>query len=233
MTALSRRWPWLLLLLPLAAGLARLRFDADVLNLLPADLPAVQSLQLQQKHFSSARELILTLRAPDAEAAEAAARSLAVALDAQPSLVRAVHWQPPWMEHPLESAELVAALWLNQPPEIFGQLTNRVVGTNASITLAATREQLATTFSPGELARLPHDPFDLLRLPEQVNAGRATFGQGQEIFASTDGSFRLLFVQAQGELANYRQCADWLASVKSAARIITPCSAFRFAHHKR
>jgi predicted exporter/lauroyl/myristoyl acyltransferase len=218
MTAKSRRWRWLLLLLPFAvviAGFARLRFDVDVLNLLPADVPAVQGLKLHQKHFANARELIITLRATDAETAETAARSLAESLRAQTSLIRAVHWQPPWMEQPAQSAELIAYLWLNQPPDLFSQLTNRVIGTNALATLTATRQKLATTFSPADLARLPHDPFDLMRLPDDTGAGRSSFGQGQEFFASADGAFRLIFVQAASELANYRQCAVWLDSLKS------------------
>ena len=33
-----RHWPWLLALIPVAIGLARLRFDVEVLNLLPAEV---------------------------------------------------------------------------------------------------------------------------------------------------------------------------------------------------
>ena len=40
---------WLLLLLPMGAGFARLHFEADVLSLLPADMPAVQG-QRQDSH---------------------------------------------------------------------------------------------------------------------------------------------------------------------------------------
>ena len=68
-----RHWPWLLLLLPIAPGLARLRFDVEVLNLLPAGVPAVQGLKIYQEHFANARELIITVQGPTAESAEAAA----------------------------------------------------------------------------------------------------------------------------------------------------------------
>ena len=54
-------------------GMFRLRFDTDVLNLLPDDLPVVQGLQLYQRHFTDSRELIITVRAPDAAQTEAAA----------------------------------------------------------------------------------------------------------------------------------------------------------------
>ena len=69
-----KRWLWLLLI-PLAFGLVRLRFDVEVLNLLPSKLPVVQGLKLFQQHFAGAEELIVTLEADSAEAAEVSARS--------------------------------------------------------------------------------------------------------------------------------------------------------------
>src|SRR5688572_4627547 len=123
---------WLALGILLALpGLLRLRFDVDVLNTLPANVPAVQGLRLHQKHFSDASELIITLEAADADLAEQAARALAQKLRAETNLVRGVVWQPAWMEDPGEAAELIAYLWMNEPPEIFGELTNRLSGTRS------------------------------------------------------------------------------------------------------
>src|SRR5436853_313485 len=70
------RWLWLLLLVPIAIGLARLRFDVEVFDLLPNDREVVQVLKLFQQHVSNARELIVTVRAPDPEQAENAAKTL-------------------------------------------------------------------------------------------------------------------------------------------------------------
>jgi hypothetical protein len=55
-----KRWWWLLLLLPIALGLARLKFNVEVLDLLPRGVPAVEGIKLYQEHFSNARELIIT-----------------------------------------------------------------------------------------------------------------------------------------------------------------------------
>ncbi len=110
MSSLSRRWLWLLFLIPVALGLLRLRFDVEVLNLLPADLPVVRGLKLYQENFANARELIITLQASDPETAESAARELAEGLRRESSLVSDVIWQPPWLEHPAEAAELIAHL---------------------------------------------------------------------------------------------------------------------------
>src|ERR1044071_9572356 len=114
-----RPWPWLLIFIPIALGLARLRFNVEVLDLLPADVPAVQGLKIYQLNFAHAGELIITVSAPGAERAEAAARLIAETVAKHTGLASSITWQPPWLQHPDQTAELIAYLWLNQPPEVF------------------------------------------------------------------------------------------------------------------
>ena len=210
-------WWWLALLLPVAAGFARLHFDADVLSLLPERIPAVQGLKLYQQHFANSRELILTVRAANAEATKSAAQSIAGNLRKDTNLVADATWQPPWLEHPDQMAELIAYLWLNQPPEVFGQLADRLAVTNLGAVLAATREQLATTLSPADLAQLSYDPFGLTQLPADITGAAPGFGQGQGMFASADGTFRIIFVKAASELNGYRECTEWFQAVQKIA----------------
>ena len=172
------RWWWLLLLVPVIIGLARLRFDVEVLDLLPDGVRAIEGVKLYQKHFANARELIVTVKAPNPDLAANAARSIAEQLRRETNLVAEVTWQPPWLEHPEQTAELIAYLWFNQPPEKFAQLANGLAETNLAAVLAATRDQLATTMSPAEIARLGYDPFGLTRLPENVTSAAPGFGQG-------------------------------------------------------
>ena len=211
------RWLWLLLLIPVLIGLTRLRFDVEVFDLLPSDLAPVQGLKLYQEHFSNSRELIITIQARNTDQAEAAARNIAQALRDANDLVSTVTWQPPWLEHPEQASELIAYLWLNQPPEIFSELTNRLAPDKLVSTLAATREELATSMSPQEIGRLSYDPFGLTRLPEQTAGAAPAFGQGQELFSSADGTFRVIFAQARNELRTYRDCAQWLIRAKDIA----------------
>ncbi|MBI3876836.1 MAG: hypothetical protein HY300_12945, partial [Verrucomicrobia bacterium] len=208
-----KRWLWLLLI-PLALGLARLRFDVEVLNLLPSKLPVVQGLKLFQKHFAGAEELIVTLEADSAETAEASARALAEHLRSKTNLVASAMWQSPWNEHPEQAAGLAAAVWLNQPPEAFAALAMRLTGTNVQATLADARERLAVSLSPGEVAQLSFDPYGFTRLP-LPDASAAGFGPGQDFFASTDGRFRLITVKSRTPLPGYRECTDWLAAVRA------------------
>ena len=215
LTPAWRRWWWILLLLPLATGFWRLRFDVEVLDLLPDSLPSVHGLKLYQRHFGNAGELILTVSTAEAGASETLAQSIARRLVAESNLVAEAIWQAPWLEHPEQTAELIAHLWLNQPPEVFQQLAHRLSETNLPALLAEAREQLSTTMSPGDIAQLSYDPFGLTRLPESAIGAAPSFSRGGEMFASSDGKFRLIFVKARPELPGYKECGEWLAQIKS------------------
>jgi predicted RND superfamily exporter protein len=214
MSRFSRQWPWLLLLLPIALGLWRLRFDVEVLNLLPADSSVVHGLRLYQQNFANARELILTVSALDAGQAESAARAIALALRARTDLVAEATWTPPWLEQPGQAAELMAYLWLNQPPRLFAELTNRLNGINLTNTLAESREALATSFSPNDFAMRGYDPLGFMRLPEAATVSAPSFGSGSEFFASADGTFRVVFAESASDLTSYKSCVKWLGEVQ-------------------
>jgi predicted exporter/lauroyl/myristoyl acyltransferase len=201
----------------MAIGFARLHFDADVLSLLPARMPAVQGLKMYQQHFANSRELILTVQGTDAESTKFVAQSIASHLRQETNLVADATWQPPWLEHPEEMAELIGYLWLNQPPEIFGELADHLAESNLSAVLTATRERLATTLSPVDMAQWSYDPFGLTQLPSSIASAAPSFGKGEGMFASADGTFRIIFVKARGELSGYRECTEWFDAVKRIA----------------
>ncbi len=133
---------------------------------------------MYQQHFANARELILPSKRADADAAKSAAQSIAENLRQETNLVADATWQPPWLEHPEQMAELIGYLWLNQPPEVFGQLADRLAETNLASVLIATRERLATTLSPADLAQLSYDPFGLTQLPAGHRRRRAGIRAG-------------------------------------------------------
>ena len=213
MSAFLKRWWWVLLIVAVGLGLWRLRFDVDVLDLLPGDEPTVQGLKLYQQHFTNARELIITLRAPDSDTAERLAGELAARLRQQTNLVTEVTWQAPWMERPEQLGELLGWLWFNQPSADFAALTNRLAPDQLKAALDETRELLATSMSPMDLARRSFDPFNLLNMQALTNISGISMGQGQQMFASTDGTFRLLYVESAVDLNGYSACESWLKSI--------------------
>jgi predicted RND superfamily exporter protein/lauroyl/myristoyl acyltransferase len=211
-----KRWWWVVLTLAVCAGFWRLRFDVDILNLLPHDEPTVQGLKLYQRHFTNARELVVTLRAPDAERAERLARAVAARLRQETNLVAGVSWQLPWLEDPAEMGELLGYVWFNQPPDAFGALTNRLEPSQLKEVLNQTKEELRTSMSPMDMARRAFDPFDLLNMPALTNLSGFSMAQGQQMFASSEGNFRLLFVQSAIDLGSFRTCETWLKSIRAA-----------------
>ena len=202
----------MLFLLALVIGLVRLRFDADIFNLLPATLPAVRGLQLHQQNFSNARELIVTLESDDPEQAESAARRIAGQLLAQTNSVRSARWQPPWMEHLDDGAENLAWLWLQQPPAEVARFLARLAPTNLDHELTAARELLSTSLDPQVLARRSYDPLGLSQIPR--DSGGAGFDTGVGLFSNADGTFRTVFVEPVDSRMNYRAAAAWVASVR-------------------
>ena len=118
---IRKPWFWIALFSIglLVAGFARLRFDVEVLNLLPDNVPAVAGLKLCPKEFHGLpRTLIITVRAADAaQGRKPRPRALAQSLRAETNLVASVLWQcrRGW-SIPRRRRNLIGYLWLNQPP---------------------------------------------------------------------------------------------------------------------
>jgi uncharacterized protein len=204
------------LIIPLlAVGLGRLRFDVEVLDLLPVDLPTVQGLRLYQQHFANTRELLITIEANNADTAEEQTESLAALLRQNPSLTTEVTGQPPWREHPEATAEFIAYLWLNQPPASLTPLLERLQPDALRQTFINARNDLATSLSPDVIARRSYDPLNLGQLPDADTSTPNRFDGGNEMFASPDGRLRLLFVQPGDRLQSYRDCAQWIQHLQS------------------
>ena len=198
----------------IAIGCWRLRFDVDVLNLLPKDLPAAVGIKLYQTNFANARELIITVQSGDAENCERQARLLADVLSRATNLVTAVVWQPLWLERPADTAEFVAYSWLNQSPDVFQKLSDSLNSSNLPTLVSDSRETLTTSFSPEVVGHRSYDPLRLTEVPT-AGSGAQTFGDGSGLFASEDGTFRLIFLQSATDISDYRQCTKWLNALKT------------------
>jgi len=193
----------------------RLRFDTEIFDLFPHELSVVKGLKLYQEHFANARELMLTVEAKSAEETEAATGKIAEVLRTRTDLVESVVWQPPWLEHPAQAAELIAYFWLNVPPGEFQELTNRLAPERLPALLGDVKTELGSSMSPQEIGRLSYDPYGFTRLPGEFSASAPAFGQGQELFASAEGTFRILFVKARPNLRTYKECERYLREIKT------------------
>ncbi len=192
-------------------GLSRITFNVDILRLLPTHLHQVQGLSLFLKHFAQPDELIVTVEALDQKTAETAADDIAAALNNQPNLVKRAVARPPWEKQPGDLAELLAFLAINQPPETVRGLADRLSPARTADTLHDTLERLTDSVSPQEIALLSYDPFDLAG----ALAG-STLMQGaqQSEFASTDGTFHVVYVEAAKHFDNYNDTVAWIESIR-------------------
>lgn len=196
------------------AGLARISFDVDILKLLPTHLRQVEGLSLFLKHFSQRDELIITIESPTAAAAESAADGIAAQLTGMPQLAARAVARPPWESRPADLAEMVAFLLLNQPPAAEQAMVARLTPEQAPQTAQAAIDSLTASLSPQEIALRGYDPFDLAGpLASSVLAGAAQ----QSEFASPDGKFHVVYVQAAHPFKNYQDTIRWIDAVRAAA----------------
>lgn len=216
---------WILLLVGvlayIAAGLSRISFNVDILRLLPSHLHQVGGLSLFVKNFSQPNELIVTVEAADAEAADAAAEALVAALRGHPDLVKSAVARPPWEDDPAGLSEFLTFLLLNQSPKQVAALQARLAPDRAQATLQESLDALETSLSPGDIALRSYDPFGLAT----SLVGDGTFGgmQGSE-FSSADGRFRVVYVEAAAPFPNYRAIDRWLAEVRGICSAARPAS---------
>jgi hypothetical protein len=154
------------------------------------------------KHFSLPNELIVTVEGSDVETVEASTEALAAQLRGRPDLVHRAVDAPSWESRPQDLAELVAYLLLNQAPEKIAELSRRLTPERAPEIARATLEKLSISFSPQQIAILGHDPFGL---SESLLNSRFIPQEIQSEFSSSDGKFRVIYVEAATPLKNYRQ----------------------------
>ncbi|MES2924900.1 MAG: MMPL family transporter [Verrucomicrobiota bacterium] len=195
-------------------GLTRLRFDTDILSMLPAGLPEVKGLKAFHEAFSRNDELILVIEGgeQDAGTLSEAAESLGEKLEAD-GLVKHARWKPRWNEEPEGIAELLAYLWLNGDPAVTRAQADTLAPANSPATVRDSLAKVATSMEGLDMVMLAHDPFGFLNHPA-VNALMNSSGLGGEAFESEDGRTHLLFVDALQPLPGYREADAWLKDLR-------------------
>ncbi len=210
------------------AGLSRISFNIDILKLLPDHLNQVSGLSLFLKHFSLPTELIITLEAPESELAQTGADSLAEKFRTRPDLVKRAVSRAPWEQNPAQLSELLAFAVSNQPPEKVRELVARLAPDKIEATLQGTLEKLGDSVAPQEIAMLSYDPYAFSEaLGGTGGTGgirdSAGIGQVQSEFASKDGRFRVIYLQAATpRFTTYKDTLVWLAQIKQLARQWNP-----------
>ncbi len=207
-----------------AIGLSRISFDVDVFKMLPPNLRQAEGFRFSCKHFARNNEMLVTIEAGDAETAAAAADNLAAVFRSHPELVSRVTHRPRWETNPGELAELAAYLLLNASPDKVAAAVGRTAPGRTAQTLQESLDRLAETVSPAEVMRLGYDP---LRFSEALDGIEQAAQGAPGEFASTDGTFRVIYLDAAPKLNDYRDSIRWVDEVRALAESGTPITASR------
>jgi uncharacterized protein len=196
------------------AGLMRLRFDTEILSMMPGELPEVKGLKAYQKAFSKNDELVMLIEGGEEDEGTLAdaAESLVKKLEAD-GVVKGARWKPMWADDPAALAEIIAYAWLNGDPEMAKAQVERLAAGNSEEVLRKSLENVGTAFEGPEMVMLAHDPFGFLEQPA-VAALIESSGRSGEAFESEDGRSHLLFADAPRPLDGYRDADDWLKRVR-------------------
>lgn len=200
------------------AGLLRLRFDTDILSMMPADLPEVKGLKAFHQAFSRNDELIVVIEGSedDVGALGTAAESLGKVLE-EKHLAKRARWKPMWNENPEGIAELLAYLWLNGDPAAVQAQADRLSPTRSQAALKDALGKVATSMEGVDMVMSAHDPFGFLAHPA-VESLMKSSGQGGEAFESADGKTHLLFVDAPSQINDYRAADAWLKNLRKTVK---------------
>jgi uncharacterized protein len=198
-----------------ALGITRLRFDPDILGILPQEMPEVRGLRAFHEAFSKNDELVVLIEGGEDDEGEMAdmAQSLARELVAA-GVAKHARWQPQWMDGGDDMAELLAYLWLNGPQENARAQAAALAPENAATTLEKALTDVATAMEGEDLVMRANDPFGFLRHPalEPLLAGADDGASGYE---SPDGRGHLLMIDAPRPVPGYRNAGAWLDEVRA------------------
>ena len=199
-----------------SVGLTRLRFDTDILSMLPGELPEVKGLKAFHEAFSRNDELILVIEGSEEDAGTLgdAAESLGTLL-LEEKQVKSARWKPRWNEEPQGIAELLGYLWLNGDPAAVKAQADRLAPAASEKTLQDSLAKVATSMEGVDMVMAAHDPFGFLDHPAVGALMHSSGSGGGEAFESEDGRTQLLFVDPPTPLPGYRESEVWLKDLRA------------------
>jgi len=195
------------------AGLLRLKFETDILEVLPDGLPAVEALKVAQAHFDDDQQVILLLESGMEEIFAEDAGELASFLREKLAPAEVLH-QSEFEESPAAFAAALAEIWRYAPPGEVAELERRVLDPDALAThLDAVKQSIRASFDAEKSTMAAYDPLGFLRHPSIHGLADGGFG-----FASDDGMAHLIIITRPEAAAGYKDHAEWIGKIREAAR---------------
>jgi predicted RND superfamily exporter protein len=190
-----------------------IRFDSDVLNLLPRTSDSVRALKLFDQEFAQARELTFVLVDEDhATDLDAFATHFGTMLRGEPWVRRVMDRSP--METPegvRELEQLALPLLLNLPPDAFDAAVQRLAPDEIRKRLQLLRGQMEAG-SPKAEMELTFDPLGLVAPALKPLEGSFSVEQTRPL-SSPDGTLRLVLVVTEQHGLDAYSCQAMMQKV--------------------
>ena len=202
-----------------------LRFNSDILDLLPKDFDSVQAFKIKDREFTDARQIVfaLSLHSQDADLEEITSR-FCDALHKQPWVVRVTDGAP------LESADgvedlqshLAVPLLLNLPPPAFAKAMELLRPDRIAPRLHELRAKMDVMGGMAE-TKLDYDSLGLVQEALRPAAG-AFSSDGAPSFVSDDGTMHLVLVETNQAGIGPHECQALMRQVDAfKAQFLATC----------
>lgn len=191
---------------------SRHNFDSEVLNLLPADSPAVEGLKVMNSRFSQARAVTFVVVGPDEETTTELHDDVAEALRGSPWVVRVLDGPPLESDTGREDlARLLVPLLLNLPPEALDSALAGLESDSLRERVARFRRGIDAG-APGALVEISSDPLGLLAAAVLPIAEAASLEQTFDL-VSPDGRTRVIQVVTNQADLSAAECQAMMRTV--------------------
>lgn len=199
----------------------RLRFETNILEVLPQQIGAVQALQDFSHHFADERKVIVLLKAGSRPIGEESgeitdeitvedAENLALFLRKElPD--SEVMYQSSLEENPDIFAASVAKIWSYTPPEKVEKLVEKLGDENQlDLHLAQVKSDIENSFNQEQAMTQAYDPLGFLQHPTIL-----ALMESEISFSSDNGRLRMLMISRKNESnIGYKTDARWVAEIQ-------------------
>ena len=189
----------------------RLRFETDILEVLPGHLASVEALKVSQKYFDNDQHVVLLLQSETEEIDEQDVSDLAAHLRKKLSPAK-VLYQSELEENPSAFAKALAELWRYAPPSDVKNLSTRLLNESAlTAHIRDVKEEIRGSFDQEKSTMSAYDPLGFLQHP--VIRGFIDNGMS---FQSDDGKSRILLIQKPRPTTDFQKDVVWLEEIRQA-----------------
>ncbi|WP_411827553.1 MMPL family transporter [Luteolibacter sp. AS25] len=194
------------------AGLFKLKFETDILDVLPQKLSSVRTLKISQKYFDNDQRIALLLSSEEEEIYEEDVEEFAIHLREKLSPAK-VLYRSEFEEDPEQFAKSIAGLWLLSPPEISSAIENRLLDQSSlEKYLETVKNDIRTSFDQQEATIASYDPLGFLKHPFITQLKDSELS-----FQSADGKHWILLIHNPTPTTDYHVHQAWVEKIRSAA----------------